>query len=166
MKFDLSDFLELDTKALLAVNGGASCSGGSCSSSVSKNTGSCGSSGSSYSGSCSSTGGSSYGGSCGTSGGNCSSFGGSCGSYGGSCGGTCSGLSGYTGGSTPVQDTSWGQLTNKIAIVIILPLFLKKLLRTDFQYEYLGAAIFSESVSSCSTLENNSSSDKPNLVKS
>ena len=30
MKFDLSDFLELDTKALLAVNGGASCSGGSC----------------------------------------------------------------------------------------------------------------------------------------
>ncbi len=88
MKFDLSDFLELDTKALLAVNGGASCSGGSCSSSVSKNTGSCGSSGSSYSGSCSSSGGSSYGGSCsscGTSGGNCSSFGGSCGSYGGSC---------------------------------------------------------------------------------
>jgi len=84
VKFDLSDFLELDTKALLAVNGGASCSGGSCSSSVSKNTGSCGSSGSSYSGSCSSTGGSSYGGSCGTSGGNCGSFGGSCSSYGGS----------------------------------------------------------------------------------
>ncbi len=83
MKFDLSDFLELDTKALLAVNGGASCSGGSCSSSVSKNTGSCGSSGSSYSGRCSTTGGSSYGGSCsscGTSGGNCSSSGGSCGS--------------------------------------------------------------------------------------
>lgn len=204
MKFDLSDFLELDTKALLAVNGGASCSGGSCSSSVSKNTGSCGSSGSSYSGSCSSTGGSSYGGSCGTSGGNCGSFGGSCSSYGGSnvetsnggggnndqpkettpsynivgnsyaevanakpgdkmkksedeyiiltqgdidwakaqleknatnsestktdtelneiigvgsCGGTCGGVgTGDTGGSTPVQDTSWGQLTNKIAI--------------------------------------------------
>ena len=71
MKFDLTDFLELDTKALLAVNGGASCSGGSCSSSVSKNTGSCGSSGSSYSGSCSSTG--------------------------GSCGGACSGSSLYTG---------------------------------------------------------------------
>ena len=85
MKFDLSDFLELDTKALLAVNGGASCSGGSCSSSVSKNTGSCGSSGISYSGSCSSSGGSSYGGSCGTSGGNCSSSGGSfSGSNGGS----------------------------------------------------------------------------------
>ena len=80
----MSDFLELDTKALLAVNGGASCSGGSCSSSVSKNTGSCGSSGISYSGSCSSSGGSSYGGSCGTSGGNCGSFGGSCSSYGGS----------------------------------------------------------------------------------
>jgi hypothetical protein len=81
----LSDFLELDTKALLAVNGGASCSGGSCSSSVSKNTGSCGSSGISYSGSCSSSGGSSYGGSCGTSGGNCSSSGGSfSGSNGGS----------------------------------------------------------------------------------
>ena len=30
MKFDLTDFLE--PKALLAVNGGASCSGGSCSS--------------------------------------------------------------------------------------------------------------------------------------
>jgi murein DD-endopeptidase MepM/ murein hydrolase activator NlpD len=49
MKFDLTDFLELDTKALLAVNGGASCSGGSCS---------CGSN---YGGSC---GGGSYGGSC------------------------------------------------------------------------------------------------------
>lgn len=29
MKFDLTDFLELDTISLLAVNGGASCSGGS-----------------------------------------------------------------------------------------------------------------------------------------
>lgn len=30
MKFTLTDFLELDTKTLLTVNGGASCSGGSC----------------------------------------------------------------------------------------------------------------------------------------
>ena len=35
MKFTLTDFLELDTKALLTVNGGASCSGGSCSSGAS-----------------------------------------------------------------------------------------------------------------------------------
>ena len=35
----MSDFLELDTKALLAVNGGASCSGGSCSSYGGSNVG-------------------------------------------------------------------------------------------------------------------------------
>ena len=40
---------------------------------------------------------------------------------------------------------------------MIFTLFLKNTRKTDFQYEYLGAAIFSESVSSCSTLENNSS---------
>ena len=82
MKFDLTNFLELDTKALMAINGGGTCGGGSCSSG-----------GSSYSGggSCSSS--SSYGGSCGSGsyGGSCSgSYGGSCGggsSYGGSCGG-------------------------------------------------------------------------------
>ena len=64
MKFDLADFWELDTKALMAINGGGTCGGGSCSSG-----------GSSYrgGGSCSSS--SSYGGSCGS------------GSYGGSCGG-------------------------------------------------------------------------------
>ena len=76
MKFDLTDFLELDTKALMAINGGGTCGGGSCSSG-----------GSSYSGSCSSSGG-------------------SCGGYGGtssinkgvgSCGGACSGSSLYTG---------------------------------------------------------------------
>jgi len=65
MKFDLTNFLELDTKALMAINGGGTCGGGSCSSG-----------GSSYrgGGSCSSS--SSYGGSCGgvTKGsGNCSS---------------------------------------------------------------------------------------------
>ena len=76
MKFDLADFLELDTKALMAINGGGTCGGGSCSG------GSRGSSSSSYGGSCSS--GSSYGGSCGSG-----SYGGSCG--GGSCssGGSC-----------------------------------------------------------------------------
>ena len=76
MKFDLTNFLELDTKALMAINGGGTCGGGSCSSG-----------GSSYrgGGSCSSS--SSYGGSCGGG-----SYGGSCsGSYGGSCGGgSCS----------------------------------------------------------------------------
>ena len=61
MKFDLTDFLELDTKALLAVNGGASCSGGSCSSGGNYRGGGSCSSGSSYGGSC---GGGSYGGSC------------------------------------------------------------------------------------------------------
>ncbi len=76
MKFDLSDFLELDTKALLAVNGGASCSGGSCSSG-----------GSSYSGNCSSSGGSSYGGSCGGTSNLNKGV--------GSCGGTCGGSSSY-----------------------------------------------------------------------
>jgi murein DD-endopeptidase MepM/ murein hydrolase activator NlpD len=65
MKFDLTNFLELDTKALMAINGGGTCGGGSCSSG-----------GSSYrgGGSCSSS--SSYGGSCGgvtKGGGNCSS---------------------------------------------------------------------------------------------
>ena len=66
MKFDLTNFLELDTKALMAINGGGTCGGGSCSSG-----------GSSYrgGGSCSSS--SSYGGSCGSGvtkgGGNCSS---------------------------------------------------------------------------------------------
>ena len=104
MKFDLADFLELDTKALMAINGGGTCGGGSCSS----GGGSCsgGSRGSSsYGGSCSS--GSSYGGSCGSGsyGGSCSgSYGGSCGggSYGGSCsgssyGGSCSGGTSYAG---------------------------------------------------------------------
>ena len=95
MKFDLADFLELDTKALMAINGGGTCGGGSCSS----GGGSCsgGSRGSSsYGGSCSS--GSSYGGSCGSG-----SYGGSCsGSYGGSCsgssyGGSCSGGTSYGG---------------------------------------------------------------------
>jgi hypothetical protein len=62
MKFDLTDFLELDTKALLAVNGGASCSGGSCSSGGNYRGGGSCSSGSSYGGSCSS-----YSGTCGDS---------------------------------------------------------------------------------------------------
>ena len=98
MKFDLTDFLELDTKALLAVNGGASCSGGSCSSG-----------GSSYSGggSCSSS--SSYGGSCGSG-----SYGGSCsGSYGGSCGGSSVGSNGGSGNENPSgQAPAWKYVEN------------------------------------------------------
>jgi len=104
MKFDLTNFLELDTKALMAINGGGTCGGGSCSSG-----------GSSYrgGGSCSSS--SSYGGSCG---------GGS--SYGGSCGGKNVVVKPYN--PTPSEPDanltlpptepisgSWGQISNEIA---------------------------------------------------
>lgn len=66
MKFNLNDFLQLDTKALLAVNGGTHCGGGSGSSGYVSHSGnnSYGSrgGGGSYGGSCS---GSSSGGNCG-----------------------------------------------------------------------------------------------------
>ena len=50
------------------------------------------------------------------------------------------------------------------ARITILTLFLKKTLNTDFQYEYLGAVIFSESELELSYLANNSFSDKPKLL--
>lgn len=42
MKFNLKDFLELDTKSLLAVNGGTDCSGSSSPSSPSDSGNLCG----------------------------------------------------------------------------------------------------------------------------
>ena len=97
MKFNLNDFLQLDTKALLAVNGGTHCGGGSGSRGYSSSSGNNsygshgggGSHGGSYSGGGGSCSGSSGGGIGG--GGSCSGS-----SYGGisSGGGSCSGISG------------------------------------------------------------------------
>lgn len=105
MKFNLADFLQLDTKALLSVNGGSSCGGNSGTStrpSYGSDGGSYGSHGGGGESSSSSYGGGSYG-SHGGGGGHGGSDGGSCGrsSPSPSSGGTCGGFTPPSSPSNP-----------------------------------------------------------------